>query len=261
MPVASTGQRTPEGTIPAPPEGYARPYRLAHPWLSLFVVGSLLGVGALFAGLSLSPVFGSGAAGDHLSLASLSLVFVLGILGTVLAHELLHGLVYRYYGYEVSFSAEPLRGTFTTAARGQLHTREEAVRIAIAPLVCLTPVALLLVAAPVQELSLIGLLALVVNTSGSIADLHLVWRLRSVPLETLLCDANATYVYEPRDPSQHEDEDQRADQKQDSAVEDEADNKGDNLERQHDQLYRQHYQRLECPEDACNHTLISFGLQ
>lgn len=261
MPVASNGQRTPEGTIPAPPDGYARPYRLGHPWLLLFVAGSFLGVGALLAGLSLSPVFGSGAAGDRVSLASLGLVFALGVLGTVLTHELLHGLGYRYYGYDVSFSAQPLRGTFTTAARGQLHTRQEAVRIALAPVCLLTPVSLALVAAPVQELSLIGLLALVVNTSGSIADLHLVWRLRSVPLKTLLCDANATYVYEPRDPSQHEDEDQRADQKQDSAVEDEADDEGDNLERQHDQPDRQHDQPLECPEDACNHTLTSVGLR
>jgi hypothetical protein len=199
MAESSTRRRVPEGTIPAPPEGYTRPYRLTHPWVPLFVAGSLLGIVALFAGLSLSPFFGSGAAGGSLTLASLGLVFLCGLVGTVVSHELVHGVFYQYYGYEVSFSADPFRGTFTTAARGQLHTREQAVRIALAPLVCLTPIALGFVAVPVQQLSLIGLLGLVVNTSGSVADLYLTWRLRSVPAETLLCDGDATYVYEPRD--------------------------------------------------------------
>jgi len=194
--------RVPEGTIPAPPDGYARPYRLAHSWVLLFVVGTVLGIVALFVALSLSPLFQSGRSVGPVEPGSLLLVFLAGIAGTVVLHELIHGLVYRYYGYEVSFAADPLRGTFTTAARGQLHTRTEAIWIALAPLLGLTPVALVFVAIPVQDLSLIGVLMFVINTSGSIVDLDLVRRLRSVPEGTLLCDGDATYVYEPLESGQ-----------------------------------------------------------
>lgn len=186
-----------QNVIPAPPEGYARPYRLGQSWLLLSVAGVVLGLGAVAAGLSLSPWFP--ASGSESSLTSRLAVLILGggVVATVLSHELVHGLAYRFYGYEVSYSADALRGTFTTAAPGQFHTRREAIRIALAPLLLLTPLALALVVAPVLELSLFGLVVLVVNCSGSVADLHLGWRLRSLPGESLLCDGDATYVYEP----------------------------------------------------------------
>lgn len=191
-----TRPRAPDGTIPVPPEGYARPYRLDQPWWVLYVVGSVLGLAAIAVGLWLSPFFRTQST-ERIGATSLGLVVIAGVVGTIVLHELVHGLVYRYYGYDVSFSAEVLRATFTTAARGQLHARREAVWISIAPLVALTPLSLALIAAPVLELSLVGLLLLVLNTSGSVADLSLVVTLRSLPAETLLCDGDATYVYEP----------------------------------------------------------------
>jgi len=192
--------RRSQRTIPAPPEGYAHPYRLTQSWLLLSVGGVVLGLGAVAAGLSLSPWFP--ATGSEASITPSLAVLILGgaILLTVLCHELVHGLVYRYYGYEVRYSADALRGTFTTAAPRQFHTRGEAIWIALAPLLVITPLALALVATPVLELSLFGVVVLVVNSSGSVADLHLGWRLRSLPGESLLCDGDATYVYEPLQP-------------------------------------------------------------
>ena len=194
-----TRPRASDGTIPAPPQGYGTPYPLQQSWAVLSIGGTLLGLAALFTGLGLSPAFPAGPTAGRIAPGTAWLLFLGGIGGTVVGHELVHGLAYRYYGYDVSFTADLLNGTFTTAARGQLHTRAEAIRIALMPLLTVTPVALVLVVAPSLELSLLGVVVLTVNVAGSVSDLLLIWRLRSLPARSLLCDGDATYVYEPAD--------------------------------------------------------------
>lgn len=125
-------------------------------------------------------------------------VFVVSLVGTVVLHELVHGLAFRALGFRVSFGVAPRLGAFYTAIFEQFQTRRQLAVAVAAPLAVLTPlgVALLLVPGPHVPFVWFGL---VLNTGGAVGDLFVLWRLRGLPPGTLFYDVDAytSYIYEP----------------------------------------------------------------
>ncbi len=182
--------------IPTPPPGYSRPRPLGQSALVLLLGSIVLTTGALAGSVVLFAVLDTGADAELVQ-APFWLMVLSGLVFTALCHEGIHGLVYRYFGYEVEYGFA--NGGLYTAAPGQIHTREESVWITAAPVLVLTLVGLLFLLVPSNSLGYVGITVLVLNTSGSVADLEQLCRLLVLPTGTLVCDADATYIYVPRD--------------------------------------------------------------
>ncbi|GAA0224644.1 DUF3267 domain-containing protein [Halobacterium noricense] len=118
--------------------------------------------------------------------------------GTLVVHEAIHGLVFRRLGYRVSYGFEPRIPALYTAAFGQFVTRRDNMLVGVAPLVVMTLVGIPLLAGP-MPVALAAYFALLVNTSGAVGDLYLLWRLRRMPTETVLYDTDIrhSYIFEP----------------------------------------------------------------
>lgn len=125
-------------------------------------------------------------------------VFVGSLAGTVVLHELVHGLAYRLLGFRVSFGTALRMGAFYTAVFEQFQSRRELAVAVAAPLAVLTPVGVLLLLVPGAHVPFVWF-ALVVNTGGAVGDLFVLWRLRQLPAGTLFYDVDAytSYVYDP----------------------------------------------------------------
>ncbi|WP_436900570.1 DUF3267 domain-containing protein [Halovenus halobia] len=182
--------------IPAPPPGYSSPRPLGQSMLVLLLGSLVLTTGALLGSIVLFAVLDTGTDAGIIQAPFWAMV-LFGLVFTALCHEGIHGLVYRYFGYEVEYGFAS--GGLYTAAPGQIHTREESVWITAAPVVTLTLVGLLFLLAPSNSLGYVGVTVLVLNTSGSVADIEQLSRLLALPTGTLVCDADATYIYVPTD--------------------------------------------------------------
>jgi len=127
-----------------------------------------------------------------------TVLFVLIItFGTIVLHEGIHGLAFMIFAN--------VRPTFGfrwvyafAAAPGYFIPRGRYLPVALAPLVVISLLGLALMAVgPAQWLTAI-LLACVVNASGSVADLWVVWLLLRLPAETLASDlGEAIELYVP----------------------------------------------------------------
>ncbi|MFD1645318.1 DUF3267 domain-containing protein [Haloarchaeobius litoreus] len=133
-----------------------------------------------------------------LDTVSFGTVFIVALVGTVVLHELVHGLVFRLLGFDVSFGVAPRLGAFYTAIFEQFQTRRQLAIAVVAPLVVLTPIGVLLLLIPGPHVPFVWF-GLVLNTGGAVGDLFVVWRLRQLPPGTLFYDVDAytSYVYEP----------------------------------------------------------------
>ncbi|WP_256300298.1 DUF3267 domain-containing protein [Haloarchaeobius salinus] len=133
-----------------------------------------------------------------LDIAQFGTVFVVALVGTVVLHELVHGLVFRLLGFDVSFGVAPRLGAFYTAIFEQFQTRRQLAIAVLAPLVVLTPIGVLLLLVPGPHVPFVWF-GLVLNTGGAVGDLFVVWRLRRLPPGTLFYDVDAytSYIYEP----------------------------------------------------------------
>jgi len=89
-------------------------------------------------------------------------------------HELTHGLVYRYLGYQVSYGVAPQLGAFYAAAFHQFQQRSDNLVVGIAPLVVLNVLLLPLLFVPIPLLAFAAFIALLFNTAGAAGDLYLV---------------------------------------------------------------------------------------
>lgn len=102
-------------------------------------------------------------------------------------------------GYRITYGIDlRLPGAYT-ASFGQFQKRDHNILIALVPLVVLT-LALVPALSVHDELIVIGTItALVVNTSGAIRDLYIVWYLLRLPRKTLFYDIDAKHnlVFEP----------------------------------------------------------------
>ena len=204
-----------KGAIETPPtpSGYADPYRVEYPTILLFLGSVALGLLAagLFGWLLLqvqgpavfSVIFTFDEVGNGFQVtADLGLVaipFVSAIVVTVIIHELIHGLAFRWHGYAVNYGFLPSKGAFYTAAIGQYQQREHLITVGLAPLVCISLVAIALLFVSVPLLAITAYFVLILNTAGSIGDLIMTWRLWRLPTHSLVYDTDITrmYVFEP----------------------------------------------------------------
>ncbi|WP_340674438.1 DUF3267 domain-containing protein [Natrinema zhouii] len=71
----------------------------------------------------------------------------------------------------------------------------------LAPLVSIAIVATPLLAVPVPSIAVTAYMVLVINTTGAVGDLYIIWCLRRMPEGTLLYDVDLRhmYVFEPLD--------------------------------------------------------------
>jgi hypothetical protein len=200
-------------SAPPAPDGYAAPDEFSYPTAVLLIGSTVLGlVSMALVGTLLSAIHGPAlfaalfdvtVDGETttfaMDLTAIAVPVLLALVVTVVAHEWLHGLVFRYYGYDVSYGFVPSMGAFYAAAFEQFHDRDELLRIGLAPLVVITAVCLPLLAVPISSVAMTAALVLVVNTAGAVGDLYLAWRLWRLPPNTLMHDVDIrhSYVYEP----------------------------------------------------------------
>ncbi|WP_121740906.1 DUF3267 domain-containing protein [Natronorubrum halophilum] len=198
---------------PLPPDGYADPYAFSYPMAVLLVGSGVIAVAlsivvvallSLLHGPELFATFYDVTVdGDTttyaMDLTVIVVPFLTALLVTVVGHEFVHGVVFRYYGYDVTYGAVPAMGAFYAAAFGQFQNRNELLRVCLAPLVLITAACVPLLAVPVPIVSITAAFVLILNTSGAIGDLYATWRLQRMPRETLMYDVTIrrSYVYEP----------------------------------------------------------------
>ncbi len=202
-----------EAVSPPPtPEGYADPYRFEYPKLPLVIAGMIMTVVATIAygwlllqlqGTAVLPVvFETDAAGDVtivLQLTQVALPLLFAFLAVAVVHELLHGVVFERYGYDVSYGIHWRFGAVYAAVFNQFHTREHNLRIGAAPLVVITAITLPLLAVPHPVVATVALFVLVLNTAGSVGDVYALYRFSRMPRGTVFYDINMEhmYVFEP----------------------------------------------------------------
>lgn len=197
---------------PATPDRYTDPYRFEYPKLLLFVSASVLTVAsvAVYGWLllrlqgpdALPAVFevgGEGSVAVTLSLTGMAIPFVFAFLIVAVIHELIHGVVYQRYGYEVSYGVYWSMGAVYAAVFHQFHSREDNLRVGIAPLAVITVVCLPLLAVPHPIVATTAFFVLVLNTAGGVGDIYALWRFYRMPFGTVFYDINMhqMYVFEP----------------------------------------------------------------
>lgn len=180
---------------PEPPEGYREPVTFEYPGLLLTVGSLVLFVAAVFGFGRLMSVLRSETTLEFtVGPAGIAVVAVLSV-GTIVVHELVHGLVYRLLSYRVQYGLALNMGAAYAAAFGQFQTRGDNIIVALAPLAVFTVVLTPLLAVESLSVALAAFLVLVVNTSGAIGDLYISWRLFRMPEETLMYDIDARHSY------------------------------------------------------------------
>ncbi len=118
-----------------------------------------------------------------------ALILLVGTIGVVLAHEVVHGLVMRVFGARPRYGIKwELLAAYATAS-GHYFGRDQFLVIALAPLLTLTP--LLWVAAwwaPPGAGWMALALAGILNTVGAIGDLFMSWKALIHPASALVLD-------------------------------------------------------------------------
>ncbi len=183
--------------IPAPPEGYAPAERFQYPMGKLQLASVLILV-VTGAGLMFFLAWWHGEMTFSLGLGEL-LVIVLTVVVVIGVHELVHGAVYHWLGYKVSYGIAWKLGAAYAAVFGQFQQRGHNFATAVAPLLVLNTLFLPLLLVPSELLNLIGFTAILFNTSGAVGDLYLMWRLWRLPPATLMYDVTVDMmlIYQP----------------------------------------------------------------
>ena len=212
-PIASAEAKA-EGVSPPPtPEGYSDPYQLEYPKLLLIVGGMVMTVfftvvyGLILIQLQgsnvLPVVFETGAEGEIrvlLQFTQIAIPMLFAFLTVAVFHELLHGLVFQRYGYDVKYGVYWRFGAFYAAVFHQFHSREHNLRVGIAPLAIITVFFLPVLAVPHPIVATVALFVLVLNTAGSVGDIYALWKFYRMPQGTVFYDINIDnmYVFEPK---------------------------------------------------------------
>lgn len=203
-----------DSLVPSTPDGYREPTQFNYPFIALlaggavlFPIATLLFGGVLWA-IQGPAVFESLVAVTETD-SLLTFVFnwplivgvtVLALGATVIVHELVHGAVFGWYGYQVSYGAMPQIGAFYAAPFHQFVAREHVFPVALAPIVSISLVGLPLLAVPIPVAAFFIFQLLVINAVGASGDLYIVLVLLRKPAGTLLYDSDIrhSYVFEPR---------------------------------------------------------------
>ena len=203
-----------EGVSPPPtPEGYSDPYQFTYPKVLVILAAMVVTVVSAivygwlllqFQGTEVLGVVFEATAADEitvvLQLGVVGIPMLFGFLSVAVFHELLHGVVYQRYGYDVNYGVYWRMGAFYAAVFHQFHSREHNLRVGIAPLVIITIICLPLLAVPIPLVATTAFFILVLNTGGAMADVYALWRFYRMPEGTLFYDVNMDnqYVFEPK---------------------------------------------------------------
>ncbi|WP_137684693.1 DUF3267 domain-containing protein [Haloarcula mannanilytica] len=204
-----TSAHDPADTLrPATPAGYQSPQPFRYSLLVLLgLVAVLLPVAAVvFGGLlwyaqgtALDAVFSVEETATSITFTLGSGLVAVACVGAIVAvtilHELVHGLVYRWFGYRVSYGVAPQLGAFYAATFHQFQERNHNIIVGIAPLVVLDALLLPLLFAPVPLLAFAAFVALLFNTAGAAGDLYLVVTLLRTPAGSLMYDSDIRHSY------------------------------------------------------------------
>ncbi|MDS0299556.1 DUF3267 domain-containing protein [Halogeometricum sp. S1BR25-6] len=203
-----------DALVPSTPAGYRDPTTFDYSMPALAVVGTALTVLGIFAfGAVLDFAQGSDVYdalfvfeelpdGGFVATLRAGLVFgitVAVVVVTVVAHELVHGIVYRRFGYDVSYGLVPSLGAAYAGAFHQFQRSEHVRYVGVAPLLVLDALFLILLFVPVPFVAFAAFVGLVFNTAGAAGDLYLLWFLSQLPEGTLLYDSDMrhSYVFKP----------------------------------------------------------------
>lgn len=211
VPTAHSSQTTPNP--PPTPDGYDEPYLFEYSTVILLLLSVPIGLFSLFGfGWVLWRIQGpevfvgvfdvtetEGVTTIALDLTGVFITLIITLIVVVIVHELIHGAVMQYYGREVTYGVNLRMGAFYTAAFGQFQEIDELRPIALAPLVVITGAIIPLLFVQIPIIAITAYLVLVVNTTGAVGDMYVLWRLRRMPKGTLMYDANLHhwYVFEP----------------------------------------------------------------
>ncbi|MCU4752152.1 hypothetical protein OB919_09175 [Halobacteria archaeon AArc-curdl1] len=121
-------------SLPPTPEGYEALYEFTYPTVPLIVGSSLLGIGMAVAvvalltslhGPDIFTFFEVTVDGETttyaMDLTAIGIPFLIALVATTVLHEGLHGLVFRYYGHDVTFGVVPSMGAFYAAVFGKFQ--------------------------------------------------------------------------------------------------------------------------------------------
>lgn len=185
--LASTGDR-----LPAAPPGYRSGYLVYHPVAVLNLITAVV----FIVMVPLLSVITLGLHGSlsvpievPLDIGAIVAMFIAS-LATLVFHELIHGLVLRHYRRRVFYGMDMRRLVAYTAAFGQFQGRDQALTVALAPLVLITLTMLPLLAASNRYVVAVAFSMLLTNTSGAVGDMYLAWRLLRLPRQALLYDVD-----------------------------------------------------------------------
>lgn len=189
-------------TAPDPPEGYRSPYEFHYSQVHLLagsavllaaVVAALLAYAAL-PGRSLGVDVETGPEGVAIEMNAAAL---LAAPATVVAHEAIHAAVARALGYRVSWGVTWMVAYVLVAER--YISRRDMALVAVAPLVVLSGVGVAGLLAGGPTVAGMATVLLVVNTSGVVGDLYLLYRTARLPPGSLFydVDVNTMLIYEP----------------------------------------------------------------
>jgi len=204
-----TSEYEPAETLrPAAPAGYQppQPFRYSLAVLLGLVIMLVPVAAVVFGGLlwyaqgsALDAVFSVEETATSVTVTLTSGLVAVACVGAVVVvtvlHELVHGLVYRWYGYRVSYGVAPQLGAFYAATFHQFQARNHNLIVGIAPLVLLNGLLLPVLFVPVPLLAFAAFLALLFNTAGAAGDLYLVATLLRTPAGSLMYDSDIRHSY------------------------------------------------------------------
>ncbi|MFU1783484.1 DUF3267 domain-containing protein [Haloarcula japonica] len=193
---------------PVTPPGYQPPQSFRYsPVVLLGLVMVLLPVAAVVfgwllwyaQGTALDAVFSVEETATSITFTLTSglvaVTFVVAIVAVTVLHELVHGVVYHWFGYDVSYGVAPQLGAFYAAAFHQFQHRTHNIIVGIAPLVVLDALFLPMLFVPIPLLAFAAFLALLFNTAGAAGDLYLVATLLRTPAGSLMYDSDIRHSY------------------------------------------------------------------
>ncbi len=192
---------TKSNVYPSPPAGYQVPIRFEYPKIKLQIAS----IAVLFI---VTPVllfltwFLQGQPTTFpLQISQIQdlVVVIVTLVITITVHELIHGLVYRSFGYQVKYGVSLHLFAAYAGAFGQWQKRNHNLIVALAPLVSLTVLLGPLLSIPNQSSMLIVFTALLFNIGGAVGDIYLTWRLLRLPQNALLYDMDEAtmLIYRP----------------------------------------------------------------
>lgn len=187
-------------------DGYKEPLKLKYNFIILSIVGIFLQIFSLIffsiirfwieKGYIPNEISGSFGLGTFIwSIIWFVTLFVL----TISLHEFVHGTVFKYFGYKIRYGLKLPYAAYAIAEK-QFIKKFDQIVVALAPLFILDAICLLVFFVKFAVFSNIALFVLIINTSGAIGDLWVVFKSLPYPKNTLFYDYSAeeNYVYIPK---------------------------------------------------------------